>query len=200
MIEEGRASRDYWSTSPYRYQPHRPLPNFATGSLCCGHHRRGDRGAVVWLFPATYLPRLLFPGIRRKDPFFGSGHFFWHSPSSAYRLAVAAALAIPFATAAVQPIPLLRFDSVSDVLGDPHYSCWWKASCCRGPSGTSVCSMQGVASAKTIWPRKTQSSLRGPERCKRSSRPACSATRTPSGRDLNNARSVVVLPETSYKL
>ena len=38
----------------------------------------------VWVFPATYLPRWLFPPVRRKDPHrHGSGHFCWRLPASA---------------------------------------------------------------------------------------------------------------------
>jgi monovalent cation/hydrogen antiporter len=60
----------------------------------------------VWVFPATYLPRWLIPAIARKDPAPA-----WQAP---FMLAftgirgivsLAAALAIPFATASGEPFP-----------------------------------------------------------------------------------------------
>ena len=60
----------------------------------------------VWMYPATYLPRWLFPSIRRKDP-----SPPWQAP---FMLAftgvrgivsLAAALAIPFTIANGQPFP-----------------------------------------------------------------------------------------------
>jgi Na+/H+ antiporter len=60
----------------------------------------------VWMYPATYLPRWLFPSIRRRDP-----SPPWQTP---FMLAftgvrgivsLAAALAIPFATVNGQPFP-----------------------------------------------------------------------------------------------
>ena len=38
----------------------------------------------IWVFPAAYLPRWLFPPVRKKDPSpRGSGHSRWHSLASA---------------------------------------------------------------------------------------------------------------------
>jgi CPA1 family monovalent cation:H+ antiporter len=60
----------------------------------------------VWMYPATYLPRWLFPPIRRKDPAPP-----WQWPFAlAFTgvrgiVSLAAALAIPFATASGQPFP-----------------------------------------------------------------------------------------------
>src|SRR6476659_4990586 len=60
----------------------------------------------VWMYPATYLPRWLFPSIRRRDP-----SPPWQTP---FMLAftgvrgivsLAAALAIPFTTVNGQPFP-----------------------------------------------------------------------------------------------
>src|SRR6476660_3191979 len=74
----------------------------------------------VWVFPATYLPRWLFPPVRKKDP---SPPWQW-----AFALAftgvrgivsLAAALAIPFATATGQPFPyrdLILFLTFSVIL------------------------------------------------------------------------------------
>jgi monovalent cation/hydrogen antiporter len=60
----------------------------------------------VWMYPATYLPRWLFPGVRRRDP----------SPPWQWPFALAftgvrgivslvAALAVPFVTASGHPFP-----------------------------------------------------------------------------------------------
>jgi CPA1 family monovalent cation:H+ antiporter len=60
----------------------------------------------IWMFPATYIPRWLFPAVRRKDP----------SPSWRYPfvlaytgvrgvVSLAAALAIPFTLANGEPFP-----------------------------------------------------------------------------------------------
>jgi len=60
----------------------------------------------IWMFPATYLPRWLFPPIRRKDP-----SPPWQRPFvlafTGVRgiVSLAAALAIPFATVSGQPFP-----------------------------------------------------------------------------------------------
>jgi CPA1 family monovalent cation:H+ antiporter len=60
----------------------------------------------VWMFPAVYLPRWLFPPIRRRDP-----SPPWTYPfvlaSTGIRgiVSLAAALAIPFATDAGEPFP-----------------------------------------------------------------------------------------------
>ena len=74
----------------------------------------------VWVFPATYLPRWLFPPVRRKDP----------SPPWQYPfvlaftgvrgiVSLAAALAIPLATSRGQPFPyrdLILFLTFSVIL------------------------------------------------------------------------------------
>jgi CPA1 family monovalent cation:H+ antiporter len=60
----------------------------------------------VWVFPATYLPRWLVPAIARKDP-----SPSWQAPFllafTGIRgiVSLAAALAIPFATASGEPFP-----------------------------------------------------------------------------------------------
>jgi Na+/H+ antiporter len=60
----------------------------------------------VWVFPAVYLPRWLFPPVRRKDP---SPPWQWPFVLAFTGVrgivSLAAALAIPFATAAGEPFP-----------------------------------------------------------------------------------------------
>jgi CPA1 family monovalent cation:H+ antiporter len=60
----------------------------------------------VWVFPATYLPRWLFPPVRRKDP---SPPWQWPFVLAFTGVrgivSLAAALAIPFATSAGKPFP-----------------------------------------------------------------------------------------------
>ena len=60
----------------------------------------------VWMYPATYLPRWLFPAVRRSDP---SPPWQWPFAlaSAGVRgvVSLAAALAIPFVTEAGQPFP-----------------------------------------------------------------------------------------------
>jgi Na+/H+ antiporter len=60
----------------------------------------------VWMYPAAYLPRWLFPSIRRKDP---SPPWQWPFALAFTGVrgivSLAAALAIPFATASGQPFP-----------------------------------------------------------------------------------------------
>jgi monovalent cation/hydrogen antiporter len=60
----------------------------------------------VWVYPSTYLPRWLVPGIRRKDP---SPTWQWPFAlaSAGVRgvVSLAAALAIPFTTSAGEPFP-----------------------------------------------------------------------------------------------
>jgi monovalent cation/hydrogen antiporter len=74
----------------------------------------------VWIFPATYLPRWLFPAIRRKDP---SPPWQWPFVLAFTGVrgivSLAAALAIPFATSAGQPFPyrdLILFLTFSVIL------------------------------------------------------------------------------------
>jgi CPA1 family monovalent cation:H+ antiporter len=60
----------------------------------------------VWMYPATYLPRLLFPALKRRDP---SPPWQWPFllAFTGVRgiVSLAAALAIPLATANGQPFP-----------------------------------------------------------------------------------------------
>jgi CPA1 family monovalent cation:H+ antiporter len=60
----------------------------------------------IWVFPAVYLPRWLFPPVRRKDP---SPPWQWPFVLAFTGVrgivSLAAALAIPFATAAGEPFP-----------------------------------------------------------------------------------------------
>ncbi len=60
----------------------------------------------IWMYPATYLPRWLFPPIRRKDP---SPPWQWPFVLAFTGVrgivSLAAALAIPFATVSGQPFP-----------------------------------------------------------------------------------------------
>jgi CPA1 family monovalent cation:H+ antiporter len=74
----------------------------------------------VWMYPATYIPRWLFPAIRRKDP-----SPPWQTPFvlafTGIRgiVSLAAALAIPFTTANGQPFPdrdLILFLAFSVIL------------------------------------------------------------------------------------
>ena len=74
----------------------------------------------VWHYPATYLPRWLFPPIRRKDP---SPPWQWPFVVAFTGVrgivSLAAALAIPFATAAGNPFPdrdLILFLTFSVIL------------------------------------------------------------------------------------
>ena len=74
----------------------------------------------VWLYPATYLPRWLAPGIRRKDP---SPSWQWPFALSSAGVrgivSLAAALAIPFVTEGGQPFPdrnLILFLTFSVIL------------------------------------------------------------------------------------
>jgi CPA1 family monovalent cation:H+ antiporter len=60
----------------------------------------------VWMYPATYLPRLLFPPLRRRDP---SPPWQWPFALAFTGVrgivSLAAALAIPFTTSTGQPFP-----------------------------------------------------------------------------------------------
>jgi Na+/H+ antiporter len=74
----------------------------------------------VWIYPATYLPRWLFPAVRRKDP---SPPWQWPFilGFTGVRgiVSLAAALAIPFATNGGQPFPdrdLILFLTFSVIL------------------------------------------------------------------------------------
>ena len=74
----------------------------------------------VWVFPVAYLPRWLFPPIRRKDP---SPPWQWPFVLSFTGVrgivSLAAALAIPFATSSGQPFPyrdLILFLTFSVIL------------------------------------------------------------------------------------
>jgi monovalent cation/hydrogen antiporter len=60
----------------------------------------------VWMYPATYLPRWLFPAIRRKDPS-PPWQFPFALAFTGVRgiVSLAAALAIPLTTASGQPFP-----------------------------------------------------------------------------------------------
>ena len=74
----------------------------------------------VWVFPAVYLPRWLFPRIRRRDPAPPWQHAFVLSFTGVRGIvSLAAALAIPFATAAGAPFPgrdLILFLTFSVIL------------------------------------------------------------------------------------
>jgi len=74
----------------------------------------------VWMYPATYIPRWLFPGLRRRDP---SPPWQWPFALAFTGVrgvvSLAAALAIPFATADGQPFPyrdLILFLTCSVIL------------------------------------------------------------------------------------
>ena len=74
----------------------------------------------VWIYPATYLPRWIFPEIRRKDP---SPPWQWPFALAFTGVrgivSLAAALAIPFATAKGEPFPdrdLILFLTFSVIL------------------------------------------------------------------------------------
>ncbi len=61
---------------------------------------------LVWIYPATYLPRFLFPRIRERDPYppwQGPALVGWAGMRGAVSLA--AALALPFTTDAGNPFP-----------------------------------------------------------------------------------------------
>ena len=61
---------------------------------------------IVWMYPATYLPRYLFPSVRERDPYPP-----WQAPTllawAGMRgsVSLAAALAVPLATDAGGPFP-----------------------------------------------------------------------------------------------
>src|SRR5207237_8866248 len=60
----------------------------------------------VWVFPAVYLPRWLFPRIRRRDPSPPWQHAFVLAFTGVRGIvSLAAALAIPLTTATGQPFP-----------------------------------------------------------------------------------------------
>ena len=60
----------------------------------------------VWMYPATYLPRWLFPAIRRKDPYPPWQHPFLLAFAGIRGIvSLAAALAIPFTVADGSPFP-----------------------------------------------------------------------------------------------
>jgi CPA1 family monovalent cation:H+ antiporter len=74
----------------------------------------------VWMYPAVYLPRWLFPAIRRKDP---SPPWQWPFALAFTGVrgivSLAAALAIPFTTASGEPFPardLILFLTFSVIL------------------------------------------------------------------------------------
>jgi len=74
----------------------------------------------VWIYPATYLPRWLFPAIKRRDP---SPPWQWPFALAFTGVrgvvSLAAALAIPFATANGEPFPdraLILFLTFSVIL------------------------------------------------------------------------------------
>jgi Na+/H+ antiporter len=73
---------------------------------------------ILWVFPATYLPRLLFKSIRRRDPFPPWQHVMlvaWTGMRGVVSLA--AALALPFTTAEWFDVSRTRLDPVSDLCG-----------------------------------------------------------------------------------
>jgi CPA1 family monovalent cation:H+ antiporter len=60
----------------------------------------------VWMYPATYLPRWLFPAIRRNDPYPPWQHPFLTAFAGIRGIvSLAAALAIPFTVADGSPFP-----------------------------------------------------------------------------------------------
>ena len=74
----------------------------------------------IWMYPATYLPRWLFPSLKRRDP---SPPWQWPFVLAFTGVrgivSLAAALAIPFATANGQPFPdrdLILFLTFSVIL------------------------------------------------------------------------------------
>jgi CPA1 family monovalent cation:H+ antiporter len=61
---------------------------------------------LVWIYPATYLPRWLFPAIRRNDPYPPWQHtIFLGFTGIRGIVSLAAALAIPFTVADGRPFP-----------------------------------------------------------------------------------------------
>src|SRR5277367_5254479 len=60
----------------------------------------------IWMYPATYLPRWLFPAIRRRDPYPPWQHPFLLAFTGIRGIvSLAAALAIPFTIADGSPFP-----------------------------------------------------------------------------------------------
>ena len=74
----------------------------------------------VWIYPATYLPRWLIPGVRRRDPSPPWEYPFILSFTGVRGIvSLAAALAIPFTTSAGEPFPardLILFLTFSVIL------------------------------------------------------------------------------------
>jgi monovalent cation/hydrogen antiporter len=112
----------------------------------------------VWVFPATYLPRWLFPPVRKKDP---SPPWQWPFVLAFTGVrgivSLAAALAIPLVTSAGQPFPyrdlilFLTFSVILITLSD-------KVSYCRGLSEFS--STPDAMNVKSIESRSTKRALR----------------------------------------
>ena len=73
---------------------------------------------IVWVFPATYLPRYFSARIRARDPYPPVGNVFivsWAGMRGVVSLAAALALPADF--------PARDFDPLPDVRGDPGHAC-----------------------------------------------------------------------------
>ena len=77
----------------------------------------------IWMYPATYVPRWLFPALRRRDPYPP-----WQHPTllafTGIRgiVSLAAALAIPFTVADGSPFPAPRSHPDPDLLRDLRHA------------------------------------------------------------------------------
>jgi monovalent cation/hydrogen antiporter len=97
---------------------HYPLPDLVSAAIVISIVVIAAR--FIWMYPATYLPRFLSPSLRRRDP---SPPWQWPFALAFTGVrgivSLAAALAIPFATAGGQPFPdrdLILFLTFSVIL------------------------------------------------------------------------------------
>src|SRR5262245_10160596 len=111
---------DHGAAATNRSWPHQRLSAVATRALSIGYHCCGDRRPVRLCIPYRYLPRWLVSPIRRHDP---SPPWQWPFVLAFTGVrgivSLAAAFAIPFATATGAPFPdrdLILFLTFSVIL------------------------------------------------------------------------------------
>ena len=112
----------------------------------------------VWVFPATYLPRWLFPPIKRRDP---SPPWQWPFVLAFTGVrgivSLAAALAIPFATANGQPFPHRQIILFPTFSVNPGNVSGRRVAASLGDPGALASLMPDVASAGATERRSTRS-------------------------------------------